>query len=52
LNVNQWSLMTLTWLAESRAAGIGVPQHRLRAIGSVPPAPDRLEVFVGDEKSA
>ena len=30
--------MTLDWLAESRAAAIGIPQHRLRTVGSVPPS--------------
>jgi hypothetical protein len=38
LNVNQWSLMTLDWFAESRAAGIDIPQHRLRTAGSAPPS--------------
>ena len=30
--------MTLDWLAETRAAAIDIPQHRLRTIGSAPPS--------------
>ena len=30
--------MTLDWFAESRAAGIDIPQHRLRTVGSIPPS--------------
>ena len=32
------SSMTLDWLAETSAAAIDIPQHRLRTIGSAPPS--------------
>jgi len=41
-NVNQWSLMTLDWFAEGRAADTGILQHRIRMVAQFHTVPHNL----------